>query len=170
MRGARESGPAQADPALGTGSGADAAGADLENARRTIQYDTGVSSRPNAVTPIIPENTATPIACRISAPEPLEKTSGTTPAVNAIDVIRIGRTRRRHASMIASHVLAPAASRVRANSTIRIAFLHASPTRTMKPICVKMLLSPFVSHTPAIADKRHIGTIRITTSGNARLS
>ncbi len=71
--------------------------------------------------------------------------------MNAIDVIRIGRSRSRHASSTASQVLAPACSRVRANSTIRIAFLHASPTSTIKPICVKTLLSPPVSHTPAIA-------------------
>src|SRR5690606_17555997 len=103
----------QAGPASGSGgarSGSEAAGVSvagegLRSTRRTIQYDTGVSSSPNRVTPIIPENTATPIACRISAPEPVENTSGTTPAVNAIDVIRIGRRRRRHASMIASHVL-----------------------------------------------------------------
>ena len=118
----------------------------------------------------MPANTATPIALRISAPAPVDSTSGTTPAMNAIEVIRIGRRRRRHASITASHVLAPACSRVRANSTIRIAFLHASPTSTMSPICVKMLLSPPVSHTPAIADSRHIGTIRITTSGSVQLS
>ena len=33
------------------------------------------------------------------------------------------------------------------------------------PICVKMLLSPPLIQTPQIADSRHIGTIRITTSG-----
>ena len=43
-----------------------------------------------------------------------------------------------------------------ANSTIRIAFLQARPTSTRKPICVKTLLSPPVSHTPAIArQQRH---------------
>ena len=99
----------------------------------------------------MPANTATPIALRISAPAPLDTTSGTTPAMNAIEVIKIGRKRKRQASSTASHVLAPACSRVRANSTIRIAFLHASPTSTIRPICVKMLLSPPLSQTPAIA-------------------
>ena len=74
--------------------------------------------------------------------------------MNAIDVIRIGRSLKRAASMIASQVLAPACSRARANSTIRIAFFAASPTSTMRPICVKMLLSPPASQTPAIADEQ----------------
>ena len=60
--------------------------------------------------------------------------------------------------------------RSRANSTIRIAFLHASPTSTINPIWVKMLLSPPLSHTPAIADSSTIGTIRITASGSDQLS
>ena len=42
----------------------------------------------------------------------------------------------------------PANSSSRANSTMRIAFLADNPTSTMRPICVKMLLSPCVSHTP----------------------
>ena len=51
-----------------------------------------------------------------------------------------------------------------------MAFLHASPTSTISPICVKMLLSPPASKTPAIAESNVIGTIRITTSGSERLS
>src|SRR6185437_9863489 len=50
------------------------------------------------------------------------------------------------------------------NSTIRIAFLQARPTSTIRPIWVKMLLSPPDNHTPAIADSSTIGTIRITAS------
>ena len=41
-----------------------------------------------------------------------------------------------------------------ANSTIRIAFLHARPTSTIRPICVKMLLSLPLSHTPTMANKQ----------------
>ena len=51
------------------------------------------------VTPIMPENTALPMACRISEPAPVANTSGTTPAVKAIDVINIGRKRIRQASI-----------------------------------------------------------------------
>ena len=43
-----------------------------------------------------------PIARRISLPAPLPKISGSTPAQNAIEVIRMGRRRSRQAWMIAS--------------------------------------------------------------------
>ena len=39
--------------------------------------NTGVNINPKIVTPTIPENTATPIARRISAPAPFDNTSGT---------------------------------------------------------------------------------------------
>ena len=51
-----------------------------------------------------------------------------------------------------------------------MAFLQARPTSTRKPIWVKMLLSPWVSHTPVMADRRPIGTIRMTASGSDQLS
>ena len=125
---------------------------------------------PNTVTPSIPENTAVPKACRISAPAPVPSTSGTTPRMKASDVIRIGRSRSFAASSTASAAVAPASCRCLANSTIRIAFLAARPIRTTRPICVKMLLSRPASQTPAIAAKRHIGTIRMIASGSAQLS
>jgi hypothetical protein len=53
---------------------------------------TGVKKIPNKVTPIIPLNTAVPTACRISAPGPLAMTKGSTPSVNANEVIKIGRS------------------------------------------------------------------------------
>ena len=43
----------------------------------------------------MPKNTATPTAWRISEPEPVDSTSGSTPRMNANDVIRIGRRRSR---------------------------------------------------------------------------
>ncbi len=48
--------------------------------------------------------------------------------------------------------------------------MHASPTSTTRPICVKMLLSPCEIHTPSMAANRLIGTIRITANGSVRLS
>ena len=42
-----------------------------------------------------------------------------------------------------------------------MAFLADRPTSTIRPIWVKMLLSPPVSQTPAIAASRPIGTIRM---------
>src|SRR6185436_10333991 len=50
---------------------------------------------PKAVTPIIPANTAMPIAWRISAPAPVEYASGSTPMMKAIEVMMIGRSRSR---------------------------------------------------------------------------
>ena len=118
----------------------------------------------------MPENTATPMACRISAPAPLENTRGTTPMMNANDVMRMGRSRMRQASSAASTVERPRSCSSRANSTIRMAFLQARPTSTRNPIWVKMLLSPRVTHTPVMAKSRHIGTIRMTASGSVQLS
>ncbi len=127
-------------------------------------------NRPKAVTPIIPANTATPIARRISEPAPVDSTSGSTPMMKASEVIRIGRRRSRLASMAACTGVRPANSSSRANSTIRMAFLADRPTSTISPICVKTLLSPAESHTPVIAASRPIGTIRMIASGSVRLS
>ena len=118
----------------------------------------------------MPKNTAIPIAWRISEPAPDDSTSGTTPMMKAIDVIRIGRRRKRLASIAACTIERPCISSSRANSTIRIAFFADNPTSTIKPICVKMLLSPSVSHTPSIADRMLIGTIMMIANGSVRLS
>ena len=56
--------------------------------RRISTWNTGVRKRPKAVNPIMPENTANPIACRISASAPMYVTNGTTPTVNAILSVR----------------------------------------------------------------------------------
>ena len=48
-----------------------------------------------------------PIAWRISAPAPVDNTSGTTPMMKANDVIRIGRSLNRAASIAASTVVFP---------------------------------------------------------------
>ncbi|MNR34244.1 hypothetical protein D3C85_1519960 [compost metagenome] len=110
------------------------------------------------------------MAWRISAPAPLDRINGTTPAMKAIEVIRIGRRRRRAASIAAWRIERPWCSSSWANSTIRIAFLQASPTSTTKLIWVNRLLSPPVSHTPVIADRMPMGTISNTASGRLRLS
>jgi len=52
-----------------------------------------------------------------------------TPMMKAKEVIRMGRNRRRAALSRARSVDAPSASASRANSTMRIAFLLARPTR-----------------------------------------
>ena len=90
--------------------------------------------------------------------------------MKAIDVISTGRSRTRQACRMAVTRSSPCSSRYFANSTMRIAFLHASPESTRKLICVKTLLSPPVTQTPAIADRMVIGTLRITESGSVQLS
>ena len=102
---------------------------------------TGVKKMPNKVTPIIPLNTAVPSACRISAPGPLATTKGNTPSVNANEVIKIGRSRSRAASVAAVNRSRPRSISCLANSTIKMAFLHARPTSTTNPIWVKILSS-----------------------------
>ena len=49
----------------------------------------------------------------------------------------------------------PARAVCLAYSTIRMAFLHASPTSTTSPICTKMLTSRCVYSTPATEQSRH---------------
>src|ERR1700739_4234580 len=90
--------------------------------------------------------------------------------MKANDVIRIGRRRRRQASITASSRSLPSASMSRANSTIRMAFLAASPTSTMKPIWVRMLTSWPMMRTPTVAASKHIGTIRMTENGRLQLT
>ena len=84
----------------------------------------------------MPPNTAVPSARWPAAPAPVAITSGTTPRMNANDVIKIGRNRMRAASAAASRMLLPSLRRLRANSTIRIAFLLASAMISTMPICV----------------------------------
>ena len=132
--------------------------------------NTGVRKTPKAVTPIMPANTAVPRVRRISAPAPPAMTSGTTPRMNATLVITIGRSRSLHASRVACHTLAPACRRDRAYSTIRMAFLLASPTSTTNPIWVKMFTSYPAHRQPSRADSRQSGTTRMTASGRVQLS
>ena len=118
----------------------------------------------------MPAKTATPMACRISEPAPWDLTNGNTPAMKAMLVIKMGRSRSLQASSAASTMPMPSCCFSRANSTMRMAFLHARPTSTIRPIWVKMLLSVPFSITPTIAQSRHIGTIRMMASGRVRLS
>ena len=90
--------------------------------------------------------------------------------MKATDVISTGRSLTWQASRIARTWLSPSCSRCRANSTIRIAFLHASPASTRNATWVNTLLSPPVTQTPVIAQSSVIGTIRITLSGSVQLS
>jgi len=92
------------------------------------------NNKPKKVTPNIPLNTAVPNSCRDSAPAPVAITKGNTPMIKANEVIKMGRNLIREASTAASKKLKPFSCRRLANSTIKIAFLLANPTRTIKPI------------------------------------
>src|SRR5262249_22220020 len=96
--------------------------------------------------------------------------NGTTPRMKANDVIRMGRNLSRDASIVASATDFPCTCSSLANSTTRMAFLHARPTNTTRPICTKMLTDVLVNQTPMSEDSTHKGTTRMTASGNAQLS
>src|SRR5580658_10418931 len=61
----------------------------------TSTYKTGINSRFKLVAAIIPPNTVVPTETRPATPAPCATTNGTTPKINASDVIRIGRNRIR---------------------------------------------------------------------------
>ena len=83
----------------------------------------------------MPKKTAVPMTFWAPAPAPLAFISGITPRMKAKAVIRIGRKRRRADSSAASANPMPSWSCLAfANSTIRIAFLAASPISMMLPI------------------------------------
>ena len=71
----------------------------------------GTNKTERIVAAIIPPNTPVPIECLLDAPAPLAATKGTTPRMNAIEVMRMGRNRSRAASIAASRNERPAAGR-----------------------------------------------------------
>src|SRR3954451_10821347 len=73
-----------------------------ETNRFTRTYNTGTIKTASSVAAIIPLNTAVPRARRAAAPAPVAMTSGTTPRMNANDVIRIGLSLWLAASIAAS--------------------------------------------------------------------
>ncbi len=81
----------------------------------------------------MPPITPVPIAFCPPDPAPLEIASGTTPRMNASDVIRIGRNRSCAAATAASRKPFPASKFALANSTIRIAFFADSPIVVSRP-------------------------------------
>ena len=70
--------------------------------RITTTKNTGTQNTASTVAVIIPPITPVPSACWLFALAPFAITSGTTPRMNASDVIKIGRKRRCAASTVAS--------------------------------------------------------------------
>ena len=96
---------------------------------------------PRNVATSMPQNTAVPMTFCAPEPAPLARISGTTPRMNAKAVMRMGRKRRRADSSAACSIVLPSSYLALANSTMRIAFLAASPMSMIKPICTYTLLS-----------------------------
>ncbi|MNF05975.1 hypothetical protein D3C80_2058300 [compost metagenome] len=68
-----------------------------------------------------------PMAMRLFAPAPVATASGSTPAIKASEVIRIGRKRVRAAESAAAVRVLPCFNAASANSTIRMAFFDDRP-------------------------------------------
>ena len=68
-------------------------------------------------------------------PAPVLIARGTTPRMNARDVMTMGRKRSRAASTAACTRLMPSRCMCAANSTIKIAFFAARPTSVTSPTC-----------------------------------
>ena len=81
----------------------------------------------------MPPATAVPTEFRAPAPAPVAYASGSTPRMNANDVMRIGRSLMRAASTAASTMERPCPRSCSANSTIRIEFFAASPINMTRP-------------------------------------
>ena len=89
----------------------------------------------------MPPITVVPMIWRATEPAPDAVHNGTQPRINANDVIRIGRRRSRAPSSAASTRFLPFSNSSLANSTIRMAFLAASPISMTRPICEYTSLS-----------------------------
>ena len=72
---------------------------------------TGTKKIARMVTLTMPPTTAVPIAMRLAAPAPEAMASGKVPNTKAIEVIRIGRSRTRHAVITASRTAIPSSKR-----------------------------------------------------------
>lgn len=77
--------------------------------------------------------TPVPTACWLPEPAPLLVAIGSTPKINASEVIRIGRRRMRDASSVADIRSCPLWFSSLANSTIRMAFFADSPMMVNRP-------------------------------------
>ena len=77
--------------------------------------------------------TPVPTACWLPEPAPELITSGNTPRPKAIEVITIGRRRRRQACNVAAITSWPWSTAALANSMIRMAFLAVRPSMVRRP-------------------------------------
>lgn len=99
----------------------------------TPTYRSGTKKTPMTVAAVMPPITPIPIEFWLPEPAPVAIASGVTPSTNASYVIKIGRSRFRAASKVASIMVFPLRSCSIANSTIRIAFFAARPIVVSRP-------------------------------------
>ncbi len=117
----------------------------------------------------MPVMVTVPMSRRARAPAPSAFQSGRRPKMNANDVMRIGRRRRRAPVSAASTSDAPFSSSAFAYSTIRIAFFAESPISMMSPICAYTLLSSRRIQSPTNAPATAIGVLSSTLKGSDQL-
>ena len=104
--------------------------------RSTTTNSTGIRKMPTNVLKVIPPTTALPMDTREPAPGPVAIARGRQPRINANEVIRIGRRRRWAALMAAVTTSCPPSRFILAYSTIRMAFLAASPISMIMATCI----------------------------------
>ena len=122
------------------------------------------------VAAVMPPITPVPTAARAPAPAPLENANGTTPRINANEVIKMGRNRKRAASREASRALIPSSRFSTANSTIKIAFFAARPSNVTRPIWKYTSLVMSRIHTASSAPNKPNGMASSTENGRVHFS
>ena len=135
----------------------------------TTTKNTGTNTTAN-VAVIIPPITPVPIACWLAELAPVAIANGTTPRMNARDVMMIGRSRNRAAFKVASIKSSPWSYRSLANSMIRIAFFADRPMMVIKPTLKNTSLGIPRSDTAHTAPSTPSGTTSNTEVGIDQLS
>src|SRR6185369_2807407 len=133
----------------------------LKNLRTTTK-NTGTISTARLVAVIMPPITPVPIARWPAEPAPVATVSGSTPRMNAIEVMMIGRKRRWQASSAASTRLLPCACRSFAYSMISTAFLAERPMIVIRPTLKYTSLGKPRKLAPSNAPMMPNGTTRMT--------
>ncbi len=110
-----------------------------------------------------------PISRRAWPPAPSAFHSGNSPKMNANDVMRIGRSRRRAPFSAASTSDSPFSSSALANSTMRIAFFAERPISMRRPIWAYTSLSRRRIQRPTNAPATAIGVLSSTLHGSDQL-
>src|SRR6516165_10182518 len=136
----------------------------------TTTKKTGTKNTARMVALSMPPTTAVPMAMRLAAPAPVATASGNVPKMKAIEVMRMGRNRSCAACKAASAKDAPCSKKARANSTMRMAFLVASPMVVNSPTWKYTPLSSPRNSVARMAPMMPSGMTRITAAGIDQLS